>query len=138
MLGTSDVFDGFNEGLPNKIVTPSALIIIDGDVVSTYTNPDSEFSGEDADKNIEAIWELIKDKKICHLIVPDPTTHVTVEAREYTNPKFESVKKAEAIVIKTLAHRLLAQFYLAARRGKSYPVRIFDSEIEAKKWFASL
>lgn len=138
ILNLNDVFDGFDEQSPNKIVTSSALIIIDGDIVSTYTNPDSEFSGQDADKNVESIWPLIEGKKIFHLIIPDPSTHVTVEARDYANPKFDSVKKAEAIVIKTLGHRLLAQFYLKARHGKSYPVRIFDSEIDAHNWFRSL
>ncbi len=69
----------------DKVITPSALIIIDGDVVKTYTNPDTEFSDESANENAEAIWEFIKDKRIFHLVVPDPTTLVTLEARNYRN-----------------------------------------------------
>lgn len=131
-------FDGFDEQAPNRIVTPSSLMIIDDDLVITYTNPDTEFSDESADQNVVAIWDLIKDRSVFHLIVPDPSTHVTVEAREYRNERFESVKRAEAIVIKTLGHRLLAQFYLKARSDKNYPVRIFENEQDARDWFIQL
>lgn len=137
-LVMDDSFDGLEKQSPNRIVTPSSLIIIDNDLMITYTNADSEFSDESANQNLEAIWDIVKDRSIFHLIVPDETTHITLEARDYNNPKFESIKKAEAIVIKTLAHRLLAQFYLKARKGKGYPIRIFDSEVDARSWFASL
>ncbi len=120
-----------------KVITPSALIIIDGDVVKTYTNPDTEFSDESANENAEAIWDFIKDKRIFHLVVPDPTTLVTLEARNYRNDQFESVKRGEAIVIKTLGHRLLAQFYVNERKN-DYPVRIFDSETKAMTWINTM
>ena len=130
--------DGFDENAPNRIVTPSSLMIIDNDLVITYTNPDIEFSDESADQNVNAIWDIVKNRSVFHLIVPDPSTHVTVEVREYKNERFESIKKAEAIVIKTLGHRLLAQFYLKARKDKDYPVRIFESEADAREWFETL
>ena len=130
--------DGFDESAPIRIVTPSSLMIIDNDLVITYTNPDIEFSDESADQNVNAIWDIVKNRSVFHLIVPDPSTHVTVEVREYKNERFESIKKAEAIVIKTLGHRLLAQFYLKARKDKDYPVRIFESEADAREWFETL
>lgn len=123
--------------LLEKVVTPSALIMIDGDVVKTYTNPDSEFSDDSANENAEAIWDLVKTKAIYHLIVPDPTTLITVAARNYRNRQFESVKRAEAIVIKTLGHRLLAHFYMNERKN-DFPVKIFDCENKAIAWFDSL
>lgn len=137
-LDMSQPLDGFDEQAPNRIVTSSALIIIDGDVITTYTNPDTEFSDESAEQNVNAIWNVIKDRTFYHLIVPDPSTHVTVEARDYSNPRFDSVKKAEAIVIKTLGHRMLAQFYVKARKGYGFPVRIFESEKDAIAWFDRL
>jgi hypothetical protein len=120
-----------------KIITPSALIILDGDIVKTYTNPDSEFCDDAATENAQAIWGLVKDKRIYHLIVPDPTTLITIEARNYRDNNFESVKKGEAIVIKTLGHRLLAHFYMNVRKN-DYPVKVFDCEIKAVEWFNSL
>lgn len=123
--------------LLEKIVTPSALIIVDGDIVKTYTNPNSEFCDDAANENAQAIWDFVKDKRIFHLIVPDPTTLITIEARNYRNNDFESVKKGEAIVIKTLGHRLLAHFYMNVRKN-NYPVKIFDCENKAVDWFNSL
>ncbi len=135
----SSVPDGVLVGtdLLQRFVTDSALIIVDQDVVVTYTHPDVEFSGESADANVNHIWENIREKRVYHLIVPDSTTHVTVDATDYSNPQFDSVKEAEAIVINNLGHRLLANFYMKLKRG-AYPVRIFNSEAEAFKWFDNL
>lgn len=132
MLGTTQ------KNVMQKIVTQSALIIIDDDLVTTYVNPDCEFSDESAEANFDAMYETIKDRKVYHLVVPDPTSHVTVEARNYINPRFEELKKGEALVIKTLGHRMLAQFYMMARKDKDYPIRIFDNEKAASEWFDSL
>ncbi|MCB0755470.1 MAG: hypothetical protein KDB98_07760, partial [Flavobacteriales bacterium] len=111
-LADGSSIDGFDENSPSRIVTPTSLMIVDQDVVITYTNPDVEFSGENAVQNVNAIWHLIKGKSVFHLFVPEPSTHVTVEVGSFENTRFDSVKRAEAIVIKTLGHRLLAQFYL--------------------------
>lgn len=121
-----------------KVVTSSSLIVVDGDVVTSYLNPNCEFNDESARENIDAIWELIKDERVFHLLVPDPTTHVTVETKDYLNPPFEALKKGEALIIKTLAHRLLAKFYLLARKDKQYPIRIFENEKDAMDWFNTL
>ena len=120
-----------------KIVTPSALIILDGDVVKTYTNPHSEFSDDSANENAEAVLVLIVDDMVFHLVVPDPTTLITLNPREYGNTEFEALKRAEAIVIKTLGHRMLANFYVKERINK-YPIRIFDDENDAMAWFKEI
>lgn len=120
-----------------KVITPTALILIDGDLVKTYLNADVEFTDESANENVEAIWDLIKNRKVYHLVVPDSTTLVTVEAHQYRNPRFESIKKGEALVIKTLGHRILAKAYMAVRKN-GYPVRIFENEQDALKWFGSM
>ncbi len=120
-----------------KVVTPSSLIIVDGDVVTTYMNADSEFNDDSANENAEAVFDLVCDKSVFHLIIPDSTTHITVAAGNYSNPRFESLKKAEAIVIKTLGHRLLAQFYMDNNK-KKYPVKVFNCEKQANSWFESL
>ncbi|MCF8464232.1 MAG: hypothetical protein K9G41_05300 [Flavobacteriales bacterium] len=120
-----------------KVITPTALVLIDGDVVKTYLNPDVEINDQSADENIEAIWDLIKNRKVYHLIVPDATTHITVEAHNYRNLSFESIKKGEALIIKTLGHRILAKIYVTARK-QGYPVHIFENEQDAMAWFDSL
>ena len=120
-----------------KVVTPTALILVDGDTVKTYLNADVEFTDESANDNVEAIWDLIKNRKVFHLVVPHSTTLITVEAHRYRNPGFESIKKGEALIIKTLGHRILAKTYMSARKH-GYPIRIFEHETDALSWFDCL
>ena len=120
-----------------KLITSSSLVIFDGNVVKAYTNPEVEFCDDAANENAEAICDMIGKGPVYYLFVPDPTTHITLEARLYEHPQFESLKIGQAIVIKTLAHRLLAQFYLNVRKNK-YPVKIFDCETSAMNWFDEL
>ena len=120
-----------------KVVTPTALILVDGDTVKTYLNADVEFTDESANQNVEAVWDLIKNRKVFHLVVPDSTTLITVEAHRYRNVGFESIKKAEALIIKTLGHRILAKTYMSVRK-QGYPIRVFEHETDAIHWFDSL
>jgi len=46
-----------------KVITPTALILIDDDVVKTYMNADVEFNTQAATDNIEAIWDYVKRQK---------------------------------------------------------------------------
>ncbi len=120
-----------------KVITPTALVLIDGDMVKTYLNADVEITDESVDENIESIWDIIKDRKVYHLVVPDSTTHITVEAHQHENPQFDAIKKGEALIIKTLGHRILAKTYISARK-QGYPVRVFEHETDAIEWFNSL
>lgn len=120
-----------------KVVAPTALIMIDDDVIKIYINPDVEMNAETAKENIDAIWDIVKDRKVFHMIVPDSTTHITMGINEFGDEQFEKIKKAEALVIKTLGHRILAKAFMNARKGK-YPVRVFDSENDATAWFNEL
>lgn len=120
-----------------KLVTSSALIMIDGDVVKTYFHPDAEVTEESAEENFEAMWDDVKDMKFYNMIVPDSTTQISIDVRSYDNQPLEDLKKAEALVIKSLAHRILAKFYLNARKHR-YPTKVVDTEAEALEWFESL
>ena len=120
-----------------KVITPTALILVDDDVVRTYLNADVEFSRESATDNIEAVWDLIKDRRVYHLMVPDASTQITMGMGEIGDERFEIKKKGEALVIKTLGHRILSKAFLKARKHK-YPVRVFEKEQEAIDRFDSL
>lgn len=120
-----------------KLVTPTALIIKDEDIVKTYLHPNVEVDEEAANYNIEKSLECVNGKPFYHILVADPTTHVTVEVRNYHHEKFETLKKGEAIVIKSLAHRILATGLVAVRKHR-YPTKVFDTEAEALKWFDEL
>lgn len=125
------------KSLLKKFETPSALMMLDGNILKTYMRPDIEYTEEDSDENIATVWDDVKDMKFFHLIVPDSSTQISIDVRNYTNEPFESLKRAEAIIIKSLAHRILAKFYVKPRQNR-YPTRIFDTEAEALAWFAEL
>ena len=120
-----------------KVITPTALILIDGDVVKNYLNADVVFSRQSAADNIEAIWPFVKHGEFFHLVVPNASTQITLEVGEVGDERFEAKKKAEAIVIKTLGHRILSKAFVRARKHK-YPVRAFEKEQDAIDWFNSL
>lgn len=126
-----------NHILLKKIVTSSALILIDDDMVKTYFHPDVEVTDESAKENVDAVWNDLKGRHHFSLIVPDSTTQISLDVRSYNNERFEKLKKAEALVIRTLAHRILAKFYLKARPG-NYPTKVFDTEADALLWFEEL
>lgn len=124
-------------GILEKVITPTALILIDDDVVKLYTNPDVDLDYLAAKENVEAIWDIVKDRKVFHLVVPDSATHISLEIDQFGDNRFEAIKKGEALVIKTLGHRILAKAFVRARQHK-YPVRIFDCESDALEWFDQL
>lgn len=120
-----------------KVITPTALILIDDDVVKNYLNADVEFSQESAEENVEAVWEFVKDRRVYHLVVPHASTQITMGIGEIGSERFEIKKKAEALVITTLAHRILSNAFIRARKHK-YPIRTFEREQDALEWFNSL
>jgi len=120
-----------------KVITPTALILIDDDVVKTYMNADMEFNAEAAADNIEAIWEYVKGKKVYHLAVPDASTQITMGVDEFGDSRFENLKLGEAIIVKTLAHRILAKAFVKVRCSK-YPIKMFEDENDALAWFDTL
>ncbi len=113
------------------------MVIVDQDVVKTYGRPDAEFNEEVSERCIQSIWEHVKDKRIFNLLVAHPTTHVTVNVSHYSNDDYEAVKRAEAMVISSLAHRMLVKFYIKSRK-LDYPMMVFDTEKKALKWFDEL
>lgn len=134
MLMNPSVFDS---GRLKKLITPTALIIIEGNLMKTYLNADIEFTEEDADHNIDMCWDFIKDRNVLHMIIPDPTTHIQIDVRNYRNERLESVMKAEAIVLKSLAHKILARAFMT-KVGDKYPIKLVDSEQAAIDWFAQI
>lgn len=128
----------YSVGEMKKLVTSSSLIIIDNDIVSVYINPDTEFGNAEADENIKAILSEVGDRKVYTLLVPDVTTRITVEVRDYENKAFDEIQLAEAYVIKQLAHRILAKAYLIARGVGTCPAKVFNTEADALVWLNGL
>ena len=63
-------------------------------------------------------------------------TSITPEARKIAESNVFDAK-GEAIVVRTLPQRIIANFYYMVKR-KSYPVKVFNAEEGAIKWLNKL
>ncbi len=71
------------------------------------------------------------------LVLPGQNTSATREAREYSqNTVLNS--SGEAIVIYSLAQRIISNFYISFKNKAEYPIKMFNSKDEAVKWLKSL
>ena len=81
--------------------------------------------------------ELLGGKLGLVLMVAASTTQFTSDARDFSASK-EGLRfsKAEAMVVRNLAHRLIVSFYLKFNKP-SVPSKAFDTEEDATNWLLS-
>ncbi|MBA2613222.1 MAG: hypothetical protein H0U95_14730 [Bacteroidetes bacterium] len=66
-------------------------------------------------------------------------TTITKEAREFsTQPEINLMTLASAVVIKSLAHRIVINFIISFTRKQNIKMRIFDNKEEAIEWLLSI
>lgn len=78
-----------------------------------------------------------KNRKLNLLVLPGQNTSATREAREYSQNTTLNCK-AEAILINSLAQRIISNFYISFKNKADYPIKMFNSKEEAVKWLKSL
>lgn len=76
-------------------------------------------------------------EKLKLLVLPGQNTSATREAREYSQNTFLN-SSGEAIVVRSLAQRIISNFYISFRNKADYPIKMFNSKDEAVKWLRSL
>lgn len=89
-------------------------------------------------KEVDAMHEfsmtLTKGKKYGTLFVAGPMLNISKEAREHgSQAKFHENLVCQAIVIRSLAQRILGNFIIRFNRGFT-EAKLFTSEKEALKW----
>jgi len=117
--------------------TTSIISFEEPDLVRSVSKPESEMTLECLLENAETVKGLVRGRKFYLLIVTEETAIYTKEAREYIHTDTEQLKKGEAIVVRSLAHRILGTFYARTRR-KHHPIRLFPTVWEALEWIESL
>jgi len=75
-------------------------------------------------------------RKLKLLVIPGQHTSATMEAREYSQRSTLNCLK-EAIVIQSLAQRIISNFYIAFKNKADYPIKMFNSKEEAVIWLKS-
>jgi hypothetical protein len=95
-------------------------------------------------KHIKAQYEFLKahyDQKNKFLILVESGHDCTVtkEAREFSSlPETNSMNLATAVVVKSLAERLIINFIINITSRQAMKIRLFDSKENAAKWLLSL
>jgi len=119
-----------------KLETKTANIsLCDDGIVRVMLKGNSEISKSDTEENIKAYNEISEDKIYAFLIYcEDGMVVYTDEARKRAK-ELESAfdKTCMAVLVKTLGHKLVANFYLTVYRS-NFPYRVFDKMDEAEAW----
>lgn len=77
--------------------------------------------------------------KIPVLVQSGRYTDITKEAREFSaRPESNAMTLANAVIVKTLAHRILINFMINLTRRQNMKMRMFTGKGEAIDWLLSL
>ena len=115
----------------------SILSFEEPDLLRSASKPGVEMTLESVKEDTKAVKDLIKGAPYYLLFISDTTATYTKEAREYMDNDLEQLKKAEALVVNSLGHRIIANFYTRTRR-RHHPIRVFATDLEAREWINSL
>lgn len=108
-------------------------LLLSGVVHYTYL-PNSEVDVSEHQLNHVALVEITGNKKMPLLIDADEVINLTPDARKLVRELEEIVPVTKrAIVIKTLSHRLLANFYIAFNKP-IVPTKVFNNYDDALNW----
>lgn len=119
-----------------EIITNTVRLRLLSNGIIHYTYlPNSEVDEVEHQINHNAIVELIgKGKKYPVLVDSDEFINVTPEARKLIRELEPMIPiSARALVIKSLSHRILANFYIKFHKP-IVPTQIFNNYEDALKW----
>ena len=119
-----------------KTETNTASInLCDDGIMRIMLKKKSEINKNDVEENIKAYIEVSGDKKYAFLIYSEDGTVVyTDEARKKAKELEATFEKiCMAVLVKTLGHKLVANFYLNFYKP-NFPFRVFNKMEEAEDW----
>jgi len=102
-------------------------------IIQTVIKDDCDVRISDAELLMDAYLKLGKGKKIPHLIVFGEFAMADRSVLEYMAEEANAYGKADAVVITSMAHKILANFYLKFQKP-SVPTKFFKAEDEAVEW----
>jgi len=92
----------------------------------------------------KAHYEFLKSNfdgktKFRVLVEPGRYTSISREAREFSSrPETNNMTGANAVIVKSLAHRIVINFLINFTRKQNMKMRMFDSKEKAVKWLLSV
>jgi hypothetical protein len=110
------------------------ISLLDKDILRIEFKPDCFVDVREFEENMNAYKKLMTTEKVYLLTIATPGSSSSLEVRNnFSSPERSKFKHAEAFVISTLAHRLVANFVTRMRPPK-HPLRFFNHEKDALRW----
>lgn len=105
----------------------------DGILIVRYNN-NLDFTLDKAKQVIRVCEKITKGKKVYTMVVTGEHGFMDTKTREYlSGPEVARHRKAVALVVRNLPHRIVASFIIRLRK-KYYPTRVFRNEECALQW----
>ncbi len=110
------------------------LTLVEPGIIENYIKPGVLIEAADAWELKRQNLLLAEQKEYCVLVVSGHLSSVSKEAREVVASREFVVKtKAKALIVDSLGHRIVGNFYLSV--NKPYiKTKIFSDRSEALKW----
>ena len=117
----------------------SSIEIWDNGIVFIRIDDNSEVSLQDS-KDQQAFLKAKYDGRNKHLVLVEPGryTSISKEAREFsTLPESNNMIMASAVIVKSIAHRIIINFIINFIRQQNMKMRMFDKKEKAIEWLLS-
>ena len=99
-----------------------------------------EVTLQDSEEQYEILRSRYDGKTQYRILVePGRFTTITKEAREFsTVPERNAMTLANAVIVRSLAHRIIINFLINFMQKQNMRMRMFDSKDKAVEWLLSL
>jgi hypothetical protein len=113
----------------------SKVELLTDDIVRVEIREKDMVTAKEAGQMNDAIGELSGGKEVFVMILAEDAAQFDRSAREFSaSAAGTQFTKADALVVRNLAQRILANFYISFNKPLK-PSRVFNSEEEAREWF---
>lgn len=118
----------------------STISFLDNGIVLLKIDDNSEVQVEDSIEQHKILKKnYIPGKKFRILVDPGRYTSISTEAREYSSrPENNNLTLATAVIIKSLAQRIVINFMINFVQKQNMRMRMFESKEKAIEWLTGL
>ncbi|MDP3567527.1 hypothetical protein [Sediminibacterium sp.] len=117
----------------------SEIELWDNGIIFIKIDDGAEIGLEDSKRQLDFLKEKYDGiNKFKVLVIPGRYSTLSKEAREFsTKPETNEMTLANAVVVQSLAHRIVLNFIISLTRQQNMKMRIFDDKNKAIDWLLS-
>ncbi|MES2763819.1 MAG: hypothetical protein V4677_16510 [Bacteroidota bacterium] len=117
----------------------SVIELWDNGIIYIKLEDNVQVEYSDAKKQFEFLKSKYNGNKRLVLVETGRYTSISNEAREFsTRSETNMYTKASAVIVKSLAHRIIINFIINFTRQQAMKMRMFDDKQKAINWLLSL